>query len=522
MVVSASRGAIPWRQAAPWIITVYLVGVVLMLLRLLASLVHSQRLANQAKPLTEGPLLTTIQALARRWSMRFVPVLAETERVVAPRVVGLMRPVILLPASAVSGLSFDELELILGHELAHIRRHDMWIVLVQRVAEAALFYNPALWYLSRRISALREYCCDDAACEAHEPLRYAATLMKLIELAAPELAAGAPLALAAQGRSPSELRRRVARLLGEPLREPLRLTRGAALTSAVSLLLLAFLPAMTRSEPQPRANSEASNQKVASDAGAKNRFSFGGKIEVLALGTHDQNNDRWWDAQGNPLKPLPEPLVGCMVPQIDEQGKPVASLPISWKKDGEVSAGNVVWRRIIMRVRGLPDDADVTWRIAEAHASGGSEVNVNGERNPRGYFSRYFGVPAEQKTTAVKVGVATGKWKSAAEVQPPGMAAIGRQDLSLVFSETFDTPQGAAIVVSHDCFNRDFRVVAIDKQDTLHDTAGRGGASAGKIYQTRATFPNLKRNDIDHFEFQTRDYEYVELSALPLDPPAKP
>ncbi|MGH7138018.1 MAG: M56 family metallopeptidase, partial [Pirellulales bacterium] len=311
-VVTTSDRTLTWRQAAPWIIAVYLLGVALMLSRLLAALVYAQRLANGAKPITAGPLLATIQALARRWSMRIAPVLAETERVVAPRVVGLIRPVILLPASAVSGLSCDELELILGHELAHIHRHDMWIVLVQRVAEAALFYNPALWYLSRRISALREYCCDDAACRAHwqadGPLRYAATLVKLIELTAPELAARAnPLALAAQGRSPSELRRRVARLLGEPLREPLRLTRGAALTAAVSLVLLAFLPAMTRSEPQPSGNSDAAKQKGKSDAAAKNRFSFGGKVEILALGTHGQNEDRWWDGHGKPLPPLPTP-----------------------------------------------------------------------------------------------------------------------------------------------------------------------------------------------------------------------
>ena len=76
--------------------------------------------------------------------MRVVPVLARAEQIVTPKVIGLVRPTILLPASAVSGLSTDELELILAHELAHVRRYDMWVNLVQRLAEAVLFFNPAL------------------------------------------------------------------------------------------------------------------------------------------------------------------------------------------------------------------------------------------------------------------------------------------------------------------------------------------------------------------------------------------
>ncbi|MGH7136693.1 MAG: hypothetical protein ACREHD_13205, partial [Pirellulales bacterium] len=215
-------------------------------------------------------------------------------------------------------------------------------------------------------------------------------------------------------------------------------------------------------------------------------------------------------------------LVGCLVRQTDDQGKPLASLPITWKSTDTVSAANVVWRRIILRVHDLPDDADVTWSIAESHANGDGEVNVNGERAPKGYFTRYFGVPAEHKTISVKFGVARGDWKTEAEVQAFGMTAIGNQNRALVFSEEFDTPQGASIFVSHDYFDQDSRVVAFDNQGRLHDSPGRGGASANRIHLMHATFPKLKRDDIDHFEFQTRDYEYVEVPRLPLQPPEKP
>jgi len=101
----------------------------------------------------------------------------------------------------------------------HVRRHDLWGNLLQRFAEAILFFNPAMWWLSRRVSILREYCCDDCACKvipenAQPELLYAQTLLHVVELQHPEYKEQVA-SLAVSGRSPSELRRRVARLFGE-------------------------------------------------------------------------------------------------------------------------------------------------------------------------------------------------------------------------------------------------------------------------------------------------------------------
>ena len=79
--------------------------------------------------------------------------------------------------------------MILIHELAHVRRHDMWVNLLQRLAEAVLFFNPAAWYLTRRISTLREFCCDEMTCRAMAPVHahsrreYALALLRVVELA---------------------------------------------------------------------------------------------------------------------------------------------------------------------------------------------------------------------------------------------------------------------------------------------------------------------------------------------------
>ncbi len=261
-----------WFRFAPWLTGIYATGVMVMLGRLLSGMLQAHQLASLARPITEGPLPEMLRNLARRWSLRVVPRLAQAERVVVPKVVGLLKPTILLPAAALAGLSTGELEMILTHELAHVRRHDLWVNLLQRLAEAGLFFNPALWVLSRRISALREYCCDEMTCRAvskadTEPqLRYAAALLRIAELGASSNVISGDLAsLAASGRAPSELRRRVARLFGEPLREPLCLSRGGMLAFAMLAVLLVCGPAIWQTKAQTGVNETANERYMPGD-----------------------------------------------------------------------------------------------------------------------------------------------------------------------------------------------------------------------------------------------------------------
>jgi bla regulator protein blaR1 len=87
--------------------------------------------------------------------------LALSRHVITPAVIGWLRPVILIPPSMLSGLSTNQIEMILLHELAHIRRHDYVINALQMVLETLLFYHPVVHWVSNQIRAEREYCCDD-------------------------------------------------------------------------------------------------------------------------------------------------------------------------------------------------------------------------------------------------------------------------------------------------------------------------------------------------------------------------
>src|SRR5207237_4946041 len=117
----------------------------------------------------------------------------ESALVDVPTVVGWLRPAILLPIAALASLSPEQVEAILAHELAHIRRHDYAVNVLQTFAETLLFYHPAVWWVSKRIRVEREHCCDDVAVAVcGDAVCYAEALATLEH--GPSEGAGMPLA----------------------------------------------------------------------------------------------------------------------------------------------------------------------------------------------------------------------------------------------------------------------------------------------------------------------------------------
>ncbi len=133
------------------------------------------------RQLADTRVLEIVERLRRQLGiLRRVAVVDATT--FGPAVLGVLRPVLLLPAAIITELPPDCLEAILAHELAHIRRHDYLVNLVQMLVEAALFFNPAVWWISRQIRREREACCDALAVTATgQPLTYAEALATWIE-----------------------------------------------------------------------------------------------------------------------------------------------------------------------------------------------------------------------------------------------------------------------------------------------------------------------------------------------------
>jgi beta-lactamase regulating signal transducer with metallopeptidase domain len=190
-----------------WFVEVWFVGVVLLSLRPAAGFFLIERLRVRKGTPVVGALRDRCLALQQQLGLNRVVRYCESLQLEAPAVVGWFRPVILLPVSALTGLNAQQLEAVIAHELAHVKRLDAFVNLFQIAAETLLFYHPAVWWVSKRIRAERENCCDDVAISiCGNAVEYARALATMAEWQS------APALAMAANRSP--LAERVARLLG--------------------------------------------------------------------------------------------------------------------------------------------------------------------------------------------------------------------------------------------------------------------------------------------------------------------
>ena len=255
-VAAAFTAAAPAVPAAPvaqnfaftsWIVCFWIAGVVLLSLRAAGGWMRAQRLryrATQSAPPAWQKILGEVQQRIRVSR----PVrLCASAIVEVPTVIGWMRPVILLPLATAAGLSEFQLRAILAHELAHIRRHDYLVNLIQTAVETLLFYHPAVWWIGRTIRNEREHCADDLAVNVcGDASEYAGALLQLEELrgAVPEPALGA---------TGGDLLGRVRRLLGSrpPARAPKSLAAAAVALTLVSVIAAPLLRTVEAAPQEP-------------------------------------------------------------------------------------------------------------------------------------------------------------------------------------------------------------------------------------------------------------------------------
>jgi beta-lactamase regulating signal transducer with metallopeptidase domain len=248
--------------ALPWLVIAWVIGVVVLSVRLGHGWLSARRLRTTGTRSTAESLQQTLSRLATRMRVSRPVQLLESMLVEVPAVIGWLRPVILVPASALTGLTAQQLEVLLAHELAHVRRYDYVVNLVQCAIETLLFYHPAVWWVSRRVREERENCCDDLVVELCGDRRlYAAALVEMERLrpATPRLA------LAATGGS---LLQRVQRLIVPPAarREFFpRWSAGLAGVVAVTVALMAAGSDRLSGEPAELQTIAADTARTAPD-----------------------------------------------------------------------------------------------------------------------------------------------------------------------------------------------------------------------------------------------------------------
>lgn len=230
---SAALSAITGYRFFPFLGGAYIAGIAVMLIRLLVGVSHIMSLRGRGTSLAAASVESLFTTLKQKLQMKQPVRLLISVKASVPMVVGVLKPVVLLPAAAATHLDAGQLEAILLHELAHVKRFDYLANVVQAVAETVLFFNPFMWLMSSGVRDERERCCDDVVVSLlQEPVTYATALT---QLAAGYPATGA-FVVAATGQS-NRLLARVRRIV--EVRD-LRLNYSRVMASLVLLAVMVF------------------------------------------------------------------------------------------------------------------------------------------------------------------------------------------------------------------------------------------------------------------------------------------
>jgi hypothetical protein len=259
--------------------------------------------------------------------------LCQSALVEVPTVIGWLRPVVLVPVSTLAGLSPGQVEAILVHELMHVRRHDYLVNLAQTVIEIALFYHPAVWWVSAHARREREHACDDATVQAcgGDALMYANALADLEELCRDNRTTRfnlpSPGAVAANGGG--LLMSRIQRLIFPPAtRHP---SAHSMLTSGVgcSIMLALAIIASTLISPSVPTLAQANNRKQ-TDAAPRTRRVAVGFVALPAITTETSATE------------TPAETLRLLIRELNEHKVPA----IGYVQGGRLGSGEMLAHRL--------------------------------------------------------------------------------------------------------------------------------------------------------------------------------
>jgi len=292
---------------------VWLVGAPLTFAYLAIGLVGADRLRRRSRPVSYDSLTALCERLAAALEVAHRLTVGVCDRVAAPMLLGIVRPLILLPPAALTGWTQEQVEMALLHELAHVRRRDNLVNLAQRLIESALFFHPAVWVVSGWVRHEREHCCDRVVV-AHtgRALDYAETLFALSETAGTAITHGVYMA-----RPP--LVDRIRRILS-PEDRTMKLSRTTVALAAALLVLPAVL---VGTYAQKESRSAQPDGQASEKTSPENRRRRASEMYKASIRRREPNAPPW--------KPLIPAAIAIRVGGVarDEAGKAVSGATIT-------------------------------------------------------------------------------------------------------------------------------------------------------------------------------------------------
>ena len=179
----------------PFLVNLWFIGAILFMIKFASSLAELRNLGHKPKNEMPEQWKIALTKFSKKLKIKHSVKIFQSNHIDTPLTFGVLKPVILIPAGLVFQLSPMQMEAIIAHELAHIKRHDYLINLMQSAMEVIFFFHPVFWYINAIIKTERENASDDAAIQVGVPARDLAEALVLVvqhaKLTQPQLAMAA-------------------------------------------------------------------------------------------------------------------------------------------------------------------------------------------------------------------------------------------------------------------------------------------------------------------------------------------
>jgi len=483
----------------------WLAGMTTLLLLLLQRIIFVKGLIAQAKK-PNKLLSDNLEYCREKIRLRTKVSLKISPNTTSPAVCGLIRPVILIPNNLAPSLSSSQLRTVLLHELAHIKRHDLWVNLAQTVLQIIYFYNPLLWLANAIIRRIREQAVDETvqATLGQKARQYPETLLNIAKIAFKQPVLS--LRLIGVVESKSALKTRIKRMLTRPIPKSAKL--GLLGLIAIVIIGVILLPmAKAKDSVQRIADSEQKATANEKQANFIATLPNGVTVELLGVCEHPNESKQWWAPDGQILDKIPYAELGLLQTWTGEN--------LGWGREFAVRVSSDNHCNFAAKTDSGIDDLWVD-RIQPKTADGETIKDL------RAFLGVFRG---NINSGDVGFGVACGPWEKVEEWGPhdwsENIADVTsfQSDKSVILTWPRDYKNGFVVTVTHGFVNEATRLVLTEKNGRHHRIYGEplGGTASG-MERDRYTFLNFKCEDIEKFDFEKRPYEWVEFKNVSLKP----
>lgn len=470
-------------QAFTWQVVVFVIwftGAAVLSVLLIHRILFVRRLIAQSEPVRKR-YADILDQCCQQLGIKRQTELRLSGKLQSPAVCGFVRPVILMPTCLLETLSTDKLRAVLIHELAHIKRGDLWVNCLQTFLQIIYFYNPLVWLANAVIRRIREQAVDEMVLVALAAgaKDYSNTLIDIAEMSF--FKTSLSLRLIGVVESKKALRRRIRHILNRPIPKSAKL---GALGLVVVIVSAAVLLPMAKAQKQ--------NPEIIETEQINSRFTAtlpnGVKVELLGVCRHPSEGKQWWRPDGSKLSQRP---FEKRYQQSQKRGFYELALKIENPENRKL--------RIISK--------------------GGSVFNL--------YPDNIWGglvLSEGKKMLNQSIGIAQGPWKTIMEANPMHTQSFG----DIAFGKAFESDiegigVAAGVTATHtvDEEKVDYRIIAVDQKNHIHTSSGSSGIGNNLWLQTTVHFKDLQIDEIKEFQFQTRPYQWVEFKNVSLKPDMK-